>query len=132
MSKRWFVCAMLAAVFLPQQHALERPGVTFNGWLLRLARVRSPGKTVWLMFAPPGAPRVVLLESYLRAIADTGTWGGKWVVTLDSDLQAGLARGDGKALATWKAIAAAVAFFERRRAWNGLEPLGVIEIGRAH
>ena len=30
MSKRWFVCAMLAAVFLPQQHALERPGVTFK------------------------------------------------------------------------------------------------------
>ena len=30
MSKRWFVCAMLAAVFLPPQHALERPGVTFK------------------------------------------------------------------------------------------------------
>src|ERR1039458_8111163 len=30
MSKRWFVCAMLAAVFLPQQHALERPDVTFK------------------------------------------------------------------------------------------------------
>ena len=104
------------------------PWIDSNGWLLRLARVRSSGKTVWLMFAPPGAPRVVLLESYLRAIADTGTWGGKWVVTLDSDLQAGLARGDGKALATWKAIAAAVAFFERRRAWNGLEPLGVIGV----
>jgi hypothetical protein len=104
------------------------PWIDSNGWLLRLARVRSPGKTVWLMFAPPGAPRVVLLESYLRAIADTGTWGGKWVVTLDSDLQAGLARGDSTALATWKAIAAAVAFFERHPAWSSLEPLGVIGV----
>ena len=104
------------------------PWIDSNGWLLRLARVRSPGKTVWVMFTPPGAPRVVLLESYLRAIADTGTWGGKWVVTLDSDLQVGLARGDNTALATWKAIATAVAFFERRRVWNGLEPLGVIGV----
>jgi hypothetical protein len=104
------------------------PWIDSNGWLLRLARVRSPGKTVWVMFAPPGAPRVVLLESYLRAIADTGTWGGKWVVTLDSDLQIALARGDSKALEAWKAISTAVAFFERRRVWNGLEPLGVIGV----
>src|ERR1017187_805891 len=81
------------------------PWIDSNGWLLRLARVRSPEKTVWLTFTPPGAPRVVLLESSLRAIADTGSWGGRWVVTLDSDLQAGLARGDRHALATWKAIA---------------------------
>ena len=83
---------------------------------------------VWLRFAPPATPRVVLLESYLRAIADTGAWGGRWVVALDSDLQAGLARGDRKALATWKSIAAAVAFFERHPAWSSLEPLGVIGV----
>src|SRR5664280_614458 len=101
------------------------PWIDSNGWLLRLAQVRAPQKTVWLTFTPPGAPRVVLLESYLRSIADTGAWGGRWVVSLDSDLQGGLARGDPKALASWKAIAAAVAFFEQRRAWSALEPLGV-------
>src|ERR1022692_2589757 len=104
------------------------PWIDSNGWLLRLAQMRAPQKTVWLTFSPPGAPRVVLLESYLRAIADTGAWGGRWVVTLDSDLQAGLARGDRHALATWKAIAAAVAFFERHPAWSSLEPLGVIGV----
>ena len=104
------------------------PWIDSNGWLLRLARVRSPEKTVWLTFTPPGAPRVVLLESYLRAIADTGAWGGRWVVSLDSDLQGGLARGDPKALDSWKAIAKAVAFFEQRRAWSAFEPLGVVGV----
>ena len=104
------------------------PWIDSNGWLLRLAKVRSPGKTVWLMFEPPGPPRVLSLESYLRAIADSGAWGGKWVVSLDSDLRGGLARGDSKALESWKAISAAVAFFEQRRAWNALEPLGVVGV----
>ena len=50
------------------------------------------------------------------------------MVSLDSDLRGGLARGDAKALASWKAIAAAVGFFEQRRAWNALEPLGVVGV----
>jgi hypothetical protein len=104
------------------------PWIDSNGWLLRLAKARSPRKTVWLMFEPPGAPRVLTLENYLRAIADTGAWGGRWVVSLDSDLRGGLARGDAKALASWKAIAAAVRFFEQRRAWSVLEPLGVVGV----
>ena len=33
-----------------------------------------------------------------------------------------------KALEAWNAISTAVAFFERRRVWNGLEPLGVIGV----
>lgn len=104
------------------------PWIDSNGWLLRLAKARSPRKTVWLMFEPPGAPRVVPLEAYLRAVADTGAWGGRWVVSLDSDLRGGLARGDAQALASWKAVAAAVAFFERHRDWSALEPLGVVGV----
>jgi hypothetical protein len=104
------------------------PWIDSNGWLLRLAKVRSPRKTVWLTFEPPGAPNIVLLESYLRAVADAGTWGGRWVVSLDTDLRGALARGDATALASWKAIARAVAFFERHRAWTALEPLGVVGV----
>jgi hypothetical protein len=104
------------------------PWIDSNGWLLRLARARSPRKTVWLTFEPPGPPNVVLLESYLRALADAATWGGRWVVAPDSDLRGRLARGDAKALASWKAIGSAVALFERRRDWNALEPLGVVGV----
>ena len=104
------------------------PWIDSNGWYLRLTKVRSPRKTVWLMFEPPAAPKVVLLDAYLRAIADTGTWGGRWAVSLDADLRGGLARGDAKALASWKAIAAAVEFFEQRPAWNTFEPLGVVGV----
>ena len=104
------------------------PWIDSNGWLLRLASVRSPRKTVWLTFQPPGPPNIVLLEAYLRAIADCGAVGGRWVVALDANLQGGLAHGDAKALASWKAIAAAVEFFERHRGWNAFQPLGVVGV----
>jgi len=103
------------------------PWIDSNGWLLRLARARSPQKTVWLMFEPPPPPRVVLLENYLRAIADCGAAGGRWVVSLDSSLRGALARGDAKALESWKAIAAAVAFFHHWHSeWAAYEPVGVV------
>jgi hypothetical protein len=111
-----------------QSGPTANPWIDSNGWFLRLAKVRSPRKTVWLMFEPPAAPRVVLLDSYLRAIADTGAWGGRWVVSLDSTLQGALARGDAKALESWKAIAAAVRFFEGRREWSAFEPLGAVGV----
>ena len=104
------------------------PWIDSNGLLLRLARVRSPRKTVWLTFEPPGAPRIVLPDAYLRAIADGGAAGGRWVVSLDADLRGGLARGDAKALASWKAIAGAVEFFERHGEWRAFEPLGVVGV----
>lgn len=106
----------------------SNPWIDSNGWFLRLARVRAPEKILWLMFDPPGPRQVVLLDSYLRAVADTGAWGGRWVVSLDSDLRNGLARGDAKALANWKAISKAVASFEKRRQWTGFAPLGVVGV----
>lgn len=104
------------------------PWIDSNMWFLRLAKVRAPGKVVWLLFEPPKAPNVVLLNSYLRAIADTGVDGGRWVVSLDADLVARLARGEAKARADWKAIAAAVRFFEQHRQWSSLEPAGVVGV----
>jgi hypothetical protein len=104
------------------------PWIDSNGWFLRLAKVRAPEKILWLMFEPPGPPNVVLLDSYLRALADTGAWGGRWVVSLDSDLRGGVARGNAQALESWKAISRAVAFFENRRPWTALEPLGVVGV----
>jgi hypothetical protein len=104
------------------------PWIDSNGWFLRLAQVRAPQKILWLMFDPPGPPNAVLLDSYLRAIADTGAWGGRWVVSLDSSLQNGVARGDEKAVESWKAISAAVAFFEKHRQWTAFEPLGVVGV----
>jgi hypothetical protein len=104
------------------------PWIDSNGWLLRLAAARSPKKTVWLTFQPPGAPQIVPLDSYLRAIADTGAAGGRWVVSLDQGLSAALARGDEKARSSWKAIAGAAGFFEQHRAWNAFEPLGVVGV----
>jgi hypothetical protein len=101
------------------------PWIDSNAWLQRLANVKTPGKSRWLLFEPPHAPQIVLLEAYLRAIADTWTWGGRWVVSLDATLRDALAHRDANALASWHAIGAAVASFERRRDWNALEPLGV-------
>jgi hypothetical protein len=43
------------------------PWIDSNGWYQRLARVRSPQKTMWLAFEPPAPPRVTVLDAYLRA-----------------------------------------------------------------
>ena len=104
------------------------PWIDSNGWFLRLAKARAPEKIVWLLFEPPKAPKVVLLDAYLRAIADAGANGGRWAVSLDTDLGARLRRGDAKAQADWKAIAGAVRSFEQSRRWNGLDPVGVVGV----
>jgi hypothetical protein len=104
------------------------PWIDSNAWFLRLARVRARAKTCWLLFDPPGPPDIVPAETYLRAVADAAAFGGRWVVSLDEKLRAGLAAGDTGATGTWKTLANALAFFEKHRGWTALEPQGVVGV----
>jgi hypothetical protein len=104
------------------------PWIDSNGWFLRLARVRAPAKTLWLLCDPPGPPDIVPTETYVRAVADAVSFGGRWVVSLDQNLRAGLAAKDPGSAEAWKALANALAFFEKHRGWASLEPQGVVGV----
>ncbi len=103
------------------------PWVDSNGWFVRLARALLPGRPVWIAAEPPEAT-VASPESCALAVADAAVYGGRWIVTLDAGLARGLAAETSADMATWKRIAAALSFFERRRQWQSYEPQAVLGV----
>ena len=106
----------------------SEPWIDSNGWFLRLSNVYAPSKTTWLLFDPPGGPNVILADAYLRAIADSGSFGGRWILSLDDALRASLAQKEQSALTTWKSIAGALAFFARHSQWEANSPVGLVGV----
>ena len=105
------------------------PWLDSNAWYVRLARSLVNPKTLWLSFEPPDVGQPVTAASYVQAIADTGVYGGRWVVSLDPHLRAGLADRRTSALETWAAIGRGLSFFLRHSTWSSYlppGPLGVI------
>lgn len=103
------------------------PWVDSNGWKIRLTAALHPETTVWVD-APPKGPRL-FPQSYVVAVADSAARGGRWVISLDDQLAAGIAGQTPAALATWKRITAAAGFFDTHRSWPAYlpaAPIGVI------
>jgi hypothetical protein len=101
------------------------PWIDSNGWFLRLAKTYAPSKTPWLLFDPPGGANVVLADAYLRAIADSGSFCGRWILSLDDALRGSLAQKEQSAMAAWKSIAGALDFFAKHRQWETNSPVGL-------
>jgi hypothetical protein len=104
------------------------PWIDSNCWVTRLARVRSPGKPIWLDFAPPegDAPPE---SAYRVAVADTMASGAQWLVTLHPATAKGLQAGAADAARALQGLLGALAFFAKRREWLSYEPdaaLGVL------
>jgi hypothetical protein len=106
----------------------SEPWIDSNGWFLRLAKVCAPSKTVWLLFDPPGVANVVLADAYRRAITDSGSCCGRWIVSLDDALRAGLIQKEQSAMDTWKSIAGALAFFAQHSPWETYSPVGLVGV----
>jgi hypothetical protein len=104
------------------------PWIDSNGWFLRLAKMYAPSKTAWLLFDPPGGGNVVVVDAYRRAIADSGSFGGRWIVSLDDALRAGLAQQEQSAMEIWRSIADALAFFAKHSQWETNSPVGVVGV----
>lgn len=104
------------------------PWVDSNGWQVRLARLRNPGKAVWVAADPPKSNVVLSTESHLLGLADAAVYGGHWVLTPDPALASGLASGNSAALAAWKRIMGAVGFLAAHRSWNSWQPEAVLGI----
>ena len=102
------------------------PWVDSNSWKIRLEAARRPGATIWVD-APPKGPRL-RSSSYQTAIADAAAHGGRWVISPDAQLAAGLVDGKADALQTWQEMAGVAAFFAMRRPWAGYVPEAVVGV----
>jgi hypothetical protein len=102
------------------------PWVDTNSWKIRLEAARRPGANIWVDAPPKGAR--VSVGSYRTAIADAAAYGGRWVISLDAQLAAGIADGNADALSTWKEIAGADGFFAARKEWPAYLPEAVVGV----
>ena len=102
------------------------PWVDSNSWKIRLEAARRPGADIWVDAPPKGV--AVRPSSYRTAIADAAAHGGRWVISPDAQLAAGLVNGKADALRTWQEIAGAAAFFAMRRPWAAYLPEAVVGV----
>jgi hypothetical protein len=103
------------------------PWLDSNGWYIQLAKART--KTpVWVMFDPPGKGEVVPSAGYALAVCDAEKAGGRWVISLDDSVRAGLISKDANALAAWKAVADAVGFFAKHSEWKSWLSTGFVGV----
>ena len=106
----------------------SNPWIDTNAGFVRFLRAASDS-AVWLKVAPPENTAIPAVR-YGLAIADAEAAGGRWIVTLDKDLQARLLEGEARALADWKRINSYVSYFERHPEWREFRPfstLGLIQ-----
>jgi hypothetical protein len=102
------------------------PWVDSNDWKIRLTRALHPGIEVWVD-ATPQEPRL-FTESYLTALAETAAYGGRWIISLDQQLAAGIANQRPEAILTWKKMTNTADFFASRRDWSTYIPQAVMGI----
>ncbi len=85
------------------------PWVDSNGWRIRMARAQRPGAQFWVDAKPQ--PSRSSAADYVLAFADSAAHGARWMIALDDTLAAGIAAKKSDAMATWKRITEAAAFF---------------------
>lgn len=104
------------------------PWVDANAHVVRLARLREPGKQAWMTYTPPGTKDIVPLEDYVRPIAEAGAYGARWVITLDGRFVQGIDQGDTRALGVWQQMMSVLKLFESRREWREWQPVAVLTV----
>src|SRR5262249_55158168 len=80
-----------------------------------------PETAIWVD-APPASELRITAAAYTLAFADSAAHGGRWVISLDDSLAAGLAARKSESLESWKQLHAAARFFAERKAWAGYSP----------
>jgi hypothetical protein len=103
------------------------PWLDSNGWFVQMARARTQ-KPLWLMFDPPGKGRVLTAANYQTAICDAEITGGRWAISLDDTLRAGLTEGNATARDTFSQIGETIMFFKKHADWRTFRPLGAFGV----
>lgn len=104
------------------------PWIDSNGWFVKLARARAPGKAVWLASEPPKRNARLGPEVYLLAVAEAAAYGARWIASVEDQLWSGLGARDQQALEHWKKIGGAAGFFESHKEWLDYRPSGVLGV----
>ncbi len=99
------------------------PWLDANGWLIQLARARSPERTVWIKSDPPENAGSLAASNYQLAVAEAWTYGAKWPVWLAPELAVQAAAGAASARQAFEQVKKTVAWVEARREWNAWKPL---------
>lgn len=100
------------------------PWVDSNGWRVRLAAALEPRSAAWVDVKPDSP----LPGSYPLCIADAAACGGRWIISLDDRLAAGIAGGDRSSLETWASMGRATSFFASHSHWADYAPEAVVGI----
>ena len=102
----------------------SEPWIQSNIWLVRSLLPASGSRAVWIssQFENPSD------VDYLRAVADAGAAGGRWIVSLDDMLRAKLRARDASAMATWRRVSSYLKFTENHAGWRTLTPYGNVGI----
>jgi hypothetical protein len=103
------------------------PWIDSNGALLAMAQALAPDKAVWIVVDPPRKAKVTV-ENLLLAVADAEAYGGRWVISLDDSMRSGLAAASTQAVADWKRITDASAFFEKNRVTRTYQRMGRLAV----
>ena len=83
--------------------------------------------TLWMANQPP--PKTVVTGArYLQVVADAAISGARWVLALDDDFAARLARREPKAMADWKRMADLLRYFEQHPEWRRMQEYGKLAI----
>jgi hypothetical protein len=83
--------------------------------------------TLWMANQPP--PKTVVTGArYLQVVADAAISGARWVLALDDDFAARLARRDPKTMADWKRMADLLRYFEQHPEWRRMQEYGKLAI----
>ena len=103
------------------------PWVDSNGALLAMAQALAPNKAVWIVVDPPLRAKLTV-ENYLLTVADAEAYGGRWLISLDDQMRAGLAAKSTQTAEDWKRVTDALAFFEQNRATRIYERMGRLAV----
>jgi hypothetical protein len=115
-----------------QEDGAHKAGPTGSTWIdtntgfLRAARAGGPA-TIWIANEPP-PDTVITGARYLQAIADAEMSGARWVVALDSDFAARLAKREADAAAQWHRMGDLLAYFERHPEWRRMREFGQLAV----
>jgi hypothetical protein len=100
------------------------PWVDSNGWRVRLAAALNSQSTIWVDVEP----KAPLPGSYALCFADVAACGGRWIIALGDQLEAAIDSGNGDALATWKDLTRATAFFAAHSYWSDFVDEAVVGV----